>query len=227
MFLFLALGLKPRDEPAANEAFQAAMIGIDRLAEEGGEYFAVRGIHGVLLPMVEQIDPALVPELFWRAVATRPPIGNPRVLREHLSGSLLVLLAWYDREVAQALFERVRPDLDREEESRLSSDWALEFLGWSFFDPRAAVGRFEKVPIGPDVSPGAQYARWRLVEFLGLPYQERWRKTWSDYTEMKRALRSRYSVKEIAWRSIVRGPRMSGMGRIRLRGSLTGFPGNR
>jgi hypothetical protein len=31
----------------------------------------------VVLPMVEQIDPALVPELFWRAIATRLPAGNP------------------------------------------------------------------------------------------------------------------------------------------------------
>ncbi len=101
LFLVLALSLKSRDERAADEAFQAAMRGIDRLTKDEDEYLALRGTRGVLLPLVEQIDPALVPELFWRALATRPPIGNPRVLREHLSGMLVMLLAGYDREVAQ------------------------------------------------------------------------------------------------------------------------------
>jgi hypothetical protein len=107
-YFFLALGLKARDPTAADEAFQKAMEGIDRLMKEGAEYSAMQGDRGVLLPLVEQIDPALVPELFWRAIATRPPIGNPRSLRELSLGRLIVLLGWYDREVAAVLFEPVR-----------------------------------------------------------------------------------------------------------------------
>ena len=68
MYLYLALGLKSRDEAAAHQAFQSAIQGIDRLMKEGVEYSAMQGI---VLPLVEQFDPALVPELFWRAVAMR------------------------------------------------------------------------------------------------------------------------------------------------------------
>jgi len=105
-YLFLALGLKSRDEVAAHQAFQTAMHGIDRLMKDGPEYSEMLGFRGVLLPMVEQIDPALVPELFWRAIATRPSVGNPRRRdNEYSSSALVMLLAWYDRDVAATLFE--------------------------------------------------------------------------------------------------------------------------
>ena len=48
---------------------------------DGAEHSADARVRGVLLPMVEQIDPALVPELFWRIVATRPSTGDPRSVR--------------------------------------------------------------------------------------------------------------------------------------------------
>ncbi len=86
LYLFLALGMKSRDARGAEEAAQVAIRGIDRLMREGPEYSAFGGTRGVILPFYEEIDPALVPEVFWRAVATRPPIGNPRLLREYLSG---------------------------------------------------------------------------------------------------------------------------------------------
>ena len=40
--------------------------------KDGADHSRMLGFRGVLLPIVEQIDPALVPELFWRVVATRP-----------------------------------------------------------------------------------------------------------------------------------------------------------
>ena len=39
---------------------------------------------GVLLPMVEQIDPALVPEFFWRILAMGRPISNPALHPRYL-----------------------------------------------------------------------------------------------------------------------------------------------
>ncbi len=72
------LGLKPRDRGAAEHAFQTAMQGIDRLMKQPGAS-QLRGVRWILLPVVERIDPALVPEYFWRTVALRPPVGDPRL----------------------------------------------------------------------------------------------------------------------------------------------------
>jgi hypothetical protein len=181
-YLFLALGLKARDPAAADEAFQKAMRGIDRLMKEGAEFSAMRGERGVVLPLVEQIDPALVPELFWRAIATRPPTGNPRSLRDSSPTQLIILSGWYDREAAAALFEPVR-DLMEQADDRELAGWANQFLGWSIFDPRAAVARLERVPVATGF--GANFARERVAEMLGLSYEDRLRRVWSDFTEMR------------------------------------------
>jgi Carboxypeptidase regulatory-like domain len=183
-YLFLALGLKLRDPVAADEAFETAMRGIDRLMKEGAEFSAMRGYRGVLLPLVEQVDPALVPELFWRAVATRPPIGNPRSAVDTSPANLVMLLGWYDRDVASALFEQVRTGMEHADDATLARS-TFEFLAWSVFDPRAAVARLEQVPISPKLEPGADFARERVAEMLGLSHEERWRRIWSDYTEMR------------------------------------------
>ena len=148
-YLFLALGLKPRNPAAADEAFRKAMEGIDRLMKEGVEYSAMRGNRGVLLPLVEQIDPVLVPEVFWRAVATRPPIGNPRTLFYESPIELAILLGWYNREVAAAIFEPVRSQIEQTEDRELAH-WGNQFLSWSIFDPRAAVARLEQVPVAAE-----------------------------------------------------------------------------
>ena len=102
-YLFLALGLKSRDEAAADEAFETAMRGIDRLMTTRRSTHSWRS--RFLLPIVDQIDPALVPELFWRVIATRPPSGNPHPISESPQRTMVILLAWYDRAVAKALFE--------------------------------------------------------------------------------------------------------------------------
>lgn len=69
---------------SAERAFWKAVEGIDRQLEEGVEFSFTLGPSWVLLPLVEQIDPTLVPGLFWRAVAARPPIGNPRTLYQRV-----------------------------------------------------------------------------------------------------------------------------------------------
>ena len=88
------------------------MQGIDRLMKEGEGYslmldYLMLEARPVLLPLVEQIDPALVPSLFWRIVATRPSVGNPRDVpgdvEKHWSSRLVAVLGWYDRDVAAAL----------------------------------------------------------------------------------------------------------------------------
>jgi hypothetical protein len=182
-YLFLAVGLKPRDPAGADRAFQTALRGIDRLMKDGTEFSAMMGFRGIVLPLVEQIDPALVPELFWRTVATRPPTGNPRSDPDPYPTYLARLLGWYDRDVASVLFEPVRDRMEHLDDVALAR--AQEFRAWSIFDPRAAVARLEQVPINPKLEPSADFARERVAEILALPHEERWRRVWSDYTEMR------------------------------------------
>jgi hypothetical protein len=194
-FLFLAHGAKSRDPAAANQAFQTAMQGIDRLMKEGEGYSLVLDTlmleaREILLPLVEQIDPALVPELFWRIVATRPPVGNPRTARsailpdEHWSSRLVAVLGWYDRDVAAALYEPIRVRMERTDDPALVRS-PEEFLAWSIFDPRAAVARLKQVPIDPkyELSAGRP-ARFRVGDMLGRSRETRWRLSWRAFTYM-------------------------------------------
>jgi hypothetical protein len=182
-YLFLALGLKSRDQAAAVQAFQTAMRGIDRLMKDGAEYSNMLGFRQVLLPMVEQIDPALVPEFFWRIVATRPSVGNPRHRGERSNSPLIVFLAWYDRDVAAALFEPVRAAMERTDVPEILNP-VLDFHAWSIFDPRAAVARLEQAPVNPKLDLNADAVREQVAESLGLPHEARWRMIWRTYSEM-------------------------------------------
>jgi hypothetical protein len=178
-YLFLALGLKTRDPAAANRAFQTAMQGFDALMSDG-EYSSMLVPRGVLLPMVEQIDPALVPEFFWRILAMGRPISNPRSTQDIYASSLVDLLAWYDREVAAALFEPLRNLMEQSDDKTLAN--SQRFRGWALFDPRAAVARLEQVPF--TLEPRGLGSRLLVAELLGLAHEERWRKIWSQFTEM-------------------------------------------
>ena len=178
-YLFLALGLKARDKAAANRAFQTAMKGFDVLMSEG-EYSSMLVPRGVLLPMVEQIDPALVAEYFWRVLAMGRPINNPRSTQDIYASSLVELLAWYDRDVAAALFEPLRDQIEQSDDKRLAN--SRHFGGWSLFDPRAAVTRLEKVPFR--LEPRGNGSRELVAELLGLAHEERWRKIWGESTDM-------------------------------------------
>jgi hypothetical protein len=177
-YLFLAAGLSSRDRVAAIQAFQTAMQAIDRLMEDES---LMPGPSEVLLPLVEQIDPALVPEYFWRVVAMRPSIGNPRSV-DHSSAALLtLLLAWYDREVAAALFEPVRVWMEHADDR---GSLLTGFEAWSIVDPRAAVARLERMPIGRNFELDADRARATVAETLALSHEARWRSIWYGYTEM-------------------------------------------
>ncbi len=179
-YLFLALGLKPHDPAAASEAFQTAMQGYDQLMKEG-EYSSMLVPRAVLLPLVEQIDPALVPEYFWRILAMGRTAANPRSTQDIYSAELVNLLAWYDRDVAAALFEPLRNQMERTDDQKLAN-YSRRFVEWSLIDPRAAVARLEQVPFS--LNPGGNGSREHVAELLGLAHEERWRKIWSESTEM-------------------------------------------
>ncbi len=203
-YLFLAHGMKSLDRAGAVEAFHTAMQGIDRLMKDGAEYSLMLESRHVLLPMVEQIDAALVPEYFWRVVASRPSIGDPCAVNEASLSELVMLLAWYDRDVAEVVFERVRDQIERTDAAALARS-ANEFLSWSIFDPPAAVARLERVPVNLKRDLDADSARERVSEILRLPHEARWRAIWNEVTAMRELnlsapLVSSPSVKVWRWR---------------------------
>ena len=116
------------------------------------------------MPIVERIDPALVPEVFWRDVSSRLPVGNPRMLEDYSPSQLITRLAWYDREVAAALFEPSRLAMDSAGDDLAACEH--EFLAWSLFDPRAAVARLEKTAHRSQASEQCDHARLAVAESL-------------------------------------------------------------
>jgi hypothetical protein len=179
--LLRAFSLKSGDASAAHQTFQAAMRHLDALMYEPAA--KQLGLRSVLLPVVEQIDPALVPEYFWRIVAMRRPVGDPHVDRDLFAGQLVILLAWYDRDVAAGLFEPLRAQIEQTDDQELAHS-PDDFLGWALFDPRAAVTRLLQVPIAPGPEFAANSARAQVAELLRRSHEDRWRWTWRFYTAM-------------------------------------------
>ncbi len=185
--------MKGRDPAAADEAFWKGIQALDRLQEEGAEYLGkhIPGGPAALLPLVEQIDPTLAPEVFWRAVAARPPIGNPRSYDDDSPSELVERLVWYDREVATALFEPIRALIERTDDWDLFA-WTTQFASWSLIDPRAAVARHEQLRATTDADAKALVQLKGFVAMRGLApsYEERWRYVWGrhGYGEMRSPL---------------------------------------
>jgi hypothetical protein len=176
VFVYLALGLREQDKSAAREVLDDGLRRIDQATQRQPERSRLRA--GGLLPIVERIDPTRVPEFFWRDVASRPTPDNPRTTGAYrLPVSYLIRhLAWYDREVAAALFEPSRARMEHTEDRELAT-WGSEFEAWSLFDPRAAVALLERIPVSQDASYGANAARIDVARSLGLPYPSRWQRT--------------------------------------------------
>ncbi len=179
---YLALGAKARDQSISRLAVRTALQGIDKLIEERPERYA--GIAGGLLWLVEQIDPAMVPELFWLQVASRSPYGNPRADHADRPTVRVDELAVYDREVAAALFQPTLARMEQTDPTELAS-WGYEFVCWSLIDPRAAVARLEKIPVAsvPDYRKGNIGARLAVARSLARSGKERWRSENSDERE--------------------------------------------
>jgi hypothetical protein len=187
LYLFLALGAKSRNQTMVDESIQEAIRGIDRQMRSGSPPLAATGIP---LPVVEQIDPALAPEFFWRVVAGRHPVGDPYDNVDHQLADYVIPLARYDRDVAAAVFEPIRRRIERADDADLAS-WTREFVAWSLFDPRAAAARIDRVPLPKnlDVNAGSvavriaelidglngSSARLRVAELLGMTREQRFR----------------------------------------------------
>jgi hypothetical protein len=177
-YFYLAVGARARDESISRQAFRTALPGLDRMMEARPERFVSVGSQ--LLALAEHIDPALVPEIFWRYVAARLPYGNPRARNPDLTVRITEL-AWYDREVAAVLFEPIRTRMAQTQPTELAT-WGFEFLTWSLIDPRAAVARLETIPVAEDTSgrDRSYAARLAVGASLARSRDERWRASESE-----------------------------------------------
>ncbi len=134
--------------------------------------------------MVEQIDPALVPEYFWRIVAMRPPVGDPSDAGQIGSAAeLALLLGWYDRNVAEVVLEPARAALEQLADKSGPAP-STAYFAWSILDSRGAVARLEQVPVNPKLDFSEDRPRQPVSEALQLPHEARWRFVFLNRTEM-------------------------------------------
>jgi hypothetical protein len=120
------------------------------------------------LPVVEAIDPALVPELFWRSLALRYSAYEPRVAVSAERLRLPLLLARYDRQVAATLLEPWAAAACADPGGPVAlNSLVLEIL--AVVDPRRAVALVESMPAPADnLAPDdSNWARIRLADTLG------------------------------------------------------------
>jgi beta-lactamase regulating signal transducer with metallopeptidase domain len=187
MALAVSRSKRDRAEPARllAEAFavldQAAGTKEDQWDGLGMACTAAAG----LLPIVEQIDPGLVPEYLWRTLALRPPLrsGDSR------DGIVLIantrvaaMVARYDHQVARQIFAGLA---DRELARVISlpeGDRTFElgaiFTAAPFVDPLRAGALLARLPEAGQGSAesSASAARRALIRVLALPPGEpRWR----------------------------------------------------
>jgi Carboxypeptidase regulatory-like domain len=181
LFLYLALGAKAHDESASRRAIEIGLQGIDRIVQKGPDRARFLLVAGSLLPLVERIDPTLVPEILWRAVAARTPVVDPGTPPGSIPGRLIAQLAWFDHDVAAALFETTRMRMVETTDLDPASS-RFDFLTWSLFDPRAAVARLEQITIRPNPTELARNARLLVAASLGRKHADRWAEIFPEAT---------------------------------------------
>jgi hypothetical protein len=174
--IFLAVGLKDRDRAGAVATVREALAEFDRFlaAEAEGP---IRGMQvAAPMPLVEAIDPGLVPEFFWRTLATRPPSGDPRRAQDYPTLNVIPFLARYDREVAAALFRPFLAQMGAIDDPGTSR--YRDFLAWSLIDPRAAAARLAAIAPSPKPDANSNRLLTEVADSLARPPDKRWLSIW-------------------------------------------------
>lgn len=131
--------------------------------------YSAASLAGALLPAVEAVDPRLVREHLWRAVSFRlPRVGNEtqRQLADPANAALAMMLARYDRAVAEAILRPIEARLVRFH----SRDAALG--AFVLIAPRRAVEAVERF----DPEQADPLMRAQLASLLTLEGDALWRK---------------------------------------------------
>jgi hypothetical protein len=163
-YIVVALGLSPRDKTAARDALQQGLDHVDPLMEDPLDDSSARSFLQIALEVVDQIDPALAADVFWRYLATRPSSFDPRIPWEP-SSLVIGHVAMYDRNLARTLFEPIRAKMVRAEDSEPGAV-QLNFEDWTLLDPSEAIAVALKLPINPDRLDQFSSARLQVAAAL-------------------------------------------------------------
>ena len=179
---FIAHGLAGTDNTAASAALEQALREIDSidLHDPYRRFDANPAVS--ILPLVEQIAPERVAEVFWRGVALHAPGDDPRsdFGADYPLISEVMLLSRYDRDVASTLFEPIAAYV-RTRPLRGGQDTILGILhALACLDPRNAVAVVESLPPARtlNIAEPTNYARYDLAELLAMPPERRWMRIW-------------------------------------------------
>ena len=179
--VFLARGLSKTDPKAAAKSFSAAVRDID-MGIKNMRY--INTDCAMILPSVEEFDPAYVPEIFWRSVAVRKPDYDPRDLLNDPGVFKPLLLARYDRDVARELLDRYALRSGANSSEELSIPY---YKAEAMVDPRRAVELIEALP-APRSSlndlDGSNWLRIVISELLARSDESAWRTIWARSSGM-------------------------------------------
>jgi hypothetical protein len=187
--VFTAGGLAPAQRPTARGIVRDALAELDRPGDSSWSLRA--GTIAAIMPVVESIDPELVPEVFWRAVVQLGVRDDPRAVNAQDDVvRLALLLARYNRDVAAALYElAVRSSTAQVTEDGRMLPTDVLLLG--MLDPRRAVAAVESLaqPASPKSRP--KWSRIILSEQLGRDDTSMWEGSWMTSSGLGGVLRSR------------------------------------
>ncbi len=144
----MALAVAPTDPPAATAWLREAFDRLEAVADAGpppAHELDPAAVAAALLPVAERVDPAMVPELTWRAVSFR---ARKLAAAPRSDAVLALLLARYDRAAALALFE----PLAAHPAAILDGDLAPVLAAAALLDPALAVRLLEGLPDAPDLA---------------------------------------------------------------------------
>ena len=168
----MAQALAKTNPKEAEKLLQEAFAKLAAHVETGQDRFD--GFHDAssmaasLLPVAESIDPQLVPEFLWRAVAlrhspqekaTRPPTETEKLNAPGRDAALAMALARYDRDLARGFW---KPNAQKAALNMRSGYGSAVVAAPLAIDPRDAVEFVESWPEGQ----GKNTARRILAELL-------------------------------------------------------------
>jgi hypothetical protein len=182
----LAHGLADGDKPAARLALAESIKLIDHAgtAEQAtAEHpvplmFVAANPAASILPIVENVAPERLEEVFWKAVALMPKddTARERGIADRRLAATAIFLARYDRQLADMFVNQATTNLSR---SQVSNHWSVVRV-WASVDPRGAAATIEALPPGgPSPMHATNVARAELATCLAEPIDERWKVIWN------------------------------------------------
>jgi hypothetical protein len=187
----MAQGLAEAGEESAKNVFEDAMATLDRaaLAPEPARrsLYNAAPVAAALLPVAERIDPQLVDETLWRALAIRLPTPwsyRPASRAAAVDVQLATMIARYDRTIARSLIE---PHA-QQDGARSPYEGGLGRLqvAAAMVDPSWAVTLIEAMPDDADLKTlqPKNAARLAVSTILGRSGEARWRTLQSEYLHL-------------------------------------------